>query len=566
MAWYDPRPALDPTTVLPVNNVDVQVFAVDDTAYATPLTVTDASHVAMTSLRVTNYVVPGFYGPDNGVVLRAPGFVTPFIPIEGLVQDAQDAKASAASAVQAVTAGAGISIDATDAQHPAVGLNLSTPTDATNLATNPIPLSTTGWVAGRVDLTMGSGYIRGTINDALAVSAAQRLSFTYIPATAGSVYSAGIDARTSTGQPLNMWFQFYDSNHTLLTPPSTYPGPAASAADFARFAVENITAPAGTAYLCPFVGINGTGTRSVGQTIDARKLIVNAGPTVLDYFDGNTAGNGGYGYRWTGPIGASTSERFTVLLAGVQLGGVNGGGPVDWTQILNRPAVFTPSAHTHPTADITGLDTALAGKASTSHTHTSAQISDASGLGRQLIQVKDADTARTLINAGTDSGGGVADWDTLLNKPDFVGAGDTASAARAAIGAGSSDLQLGTDGTTALAGNGTAAAATKLAAARTINGIPFDGTASITVADSTKVPATRTVAGVALSSDITAAGLLSALGISLTSLPIIVQWSGTSWGTYNTDPVRVRWFLSQDDHNATAPTAYNVHDNWVGVD
>lgn len=50
---------------------------------------------------------------------------------------------------------------------------------------------------------------------------------------------------------------------------------------------------------------------------------------------------------------------------------------------------------------------------------------------------------------------------------------------------------------------GNAATATALATARTINGVSFDGTANITVADSTKVPTTRTVAGKALSSDVT---------------------------------------------------------------
>jgi hypothetical protein len=43
----------------------------------------------------------------------------------------------------------------------------------------------------------------------------------------------------------------------------------------------------------------------------------------------------------------------------------------------------------------------------------------------------------------------------------------------------------------------------KLTTARNINGIPFDGTAAITVADSTKVPTTRLVNGHALSSDVT---------------------------------------------------------------
>lgn len=47
--------------------------------------------------------------------------------------------------------------------------------------------------------------------------------------------------------------------------------------------------------------------------------------------------------------------------------------------------------------------------------------------------------------------------------------------------------------------------------------------------------------------------------------PIVVIWSGSSWGTYNTDATRVRFFMSQNDVNATAPTSYNSNDIWFGV-
>lgn len=54
----------------------------------------------------------------------------------------------------------------------------------------------------------------------------------------------------------------------------------------------------------------------------------------------------------------------------------SGTSTVDWSAILNKPTTFAPSAHTHPTSEVTGLDTALAGKADTSHTHTISQITD----------------------------------------------------------------------------------------------------------------------------------------------------------------------------------------------
>jgi hypothetical protein len=83
----------------------------------------------------------------------------------------------------------------------------------------------------------------------------------------------------------------------------------------------------------------------------------------------------------------------------------SGTSSVDWSSILNKPSTFTPSTHTHPTSDVTGLDTALSGKqnvvsgvsdteigyldgvtsaiqtqingkAATSHTHVMANITD----------------------------------------------------------------------------------------------------------------------------------------------------------------------------------------------
>lgn len=44
---------------------------------------------------------------------------------------------------------------------------------------------------------------------------------------------------------------------------------------------------------------------------------------------------------------------------------------VDWSGVQHKPSTFTPSAHTHTIANITGLQSALDGKASSGHTHSS---------------------------------------------------------------------------------------------------------------------------------------------------------------------------------------------------
>ena len=53
-----------------------------------------------------------------------------------------------------------------------------------------------------------------------------------------------------------------------------------------------------------------------------------------------------------------------------------------------------PASHTHPTSQITGLDNALAGKAATSHTHTKADITD-------LPQITDTTGGNTLVVRGS---------------------------------------------------------------------------------------------------------------------------------------------------------------------
>lgn len=61
-----------------------------------------------------------------------------------------------------------------------------------------------------------------------------------------------------------------------------------------------------------------------------------------------------------------------------------GGGTadaVDWSNVQNKPAVYTPDTHTHAQSDITGLADALAGKAASSHTHAQ---SDVTGLSDAL--------------------------------------------------------------------------------------------------------------------------------------------------------------------------------------
>ena len=130
---------------------------------------------------------------------------------------------------------------------------------------------------------------------------------------------------------------------------------------------------------------------------------------------------------------------------------------VPWSGVTGKPATFAPSTHAHAITDVTGLQTALdskqasgsyvltgdtrlsdartptgsaggvlsgtypnpgfavdmatqaeldavaAAKANTSHTHTAANISDSTAVGRAVLTAVDAAAARAAIGAGTSS-------------------------------------------------------------------------------------------------------------------------------------------------------------------
>lgn len=59
------------------------------------------------------------------------------------------------------------------------------------------------------------------------------------------------------------------------------------------------------------------------------------------------------------------------------------------------------TSHSHAISDVTGLQTALDGKAPTSHTHTASQISDSTLAGRALLTGADAAAQRTSLGLGT---------------------------------------------------------------------------------------------------------------------------------------------------------------------
>lgn len=85
-----------------------------------------------------------------------------------------------------------------------------------------------------------------------------------------------------------------------------------------------------------------------------------------------------------------------------------------YADLANKPSTFTPAAHTHAQSEITGLETALAGKASTSHTEHAGEIisNKASGAGITLQTSYGKTRIHKNSNANSDYGTIISDYDT----------------------------------------------------------------------------------------------------------------------------------------------------------
>ena len=114
-----------------------------------------------------------------------------------------------------------------------------------------------------------------------------------------------------------------------------------------------------------------------------------------------------------------------------------------------------PTAHTHAISNVTGLQSELDGKAATTHTHTPASIGAAAATHAHVI----GDVAG--LQGALDGKAEASHTHTASQISDATTTGKdllTASsptAARSAIGAGTSNLAIGTTSTTAAAGNHT---------------------------------------------------------------------------------------------------------------
>lgn len=190
-----------------------------------------------------------------------------------------------------------------------------------NLLRNPLGptgLVSTPWTASRATMSFAGSYLRLTITDALVGAVAQRLQWgTTLPVAgvAGSVYTAQALMRTNTaaaGQAMLVWF---DGAGAVI---STILGPVSSPLNDTTDTLVSITAtaPAGTATIGLYFGLDGVGARAIGQWFEVRQAMIEQTAELRPWFDGYTVDpDGVYVYAWQAAAVASASYRLDPRLA-----------------------------------------------------------------------------------------------------------------------------------------------------------------------------------------------------------------------------------------------------------
>lgn len=192
------------------------------------------------------------------------------------------------------------------------------------------------------------------------------------------------------------------------------------------------------------------------------------------------AGSGGSGT----PADATTTTKGVIQLAG-DLGGTAAAPTVPGL------AGKANTSHTHDDRYYTETetDTLLSGKSATGHTHTASNISDSTTVGRSVLTATDAAAARTAIGAGTSSLA-IGTTSTTAKAGDYTPPADAA--------AGTASMRtLGTGALQAVAGNDSrlSDARTPLTHTHTASQISDSTTVGRSVVTATDAAAARTAIG-----------------------------------------------------------------------
>jgi hypothetical protein len=81
-------------------------------------------------------------------------------------------------------------------------------------------------------------------------------------------------------------------------------------------------------------------------------------------------------------------------------------GAVAWADVSGKPSTFTPSTHSHPTSEVTGLDAALSGKQTTLVSGTNLKtVGGASLLGSGDVPIAGGSITEVTVDFATASPG-----------------------------------------------------------------------------------------------------------------------------------------------------------------
>ena len=185
-----------------------------------------------------------------------------------------------------------------------------------NLTPNPTPVGVALFTGIRGVVTNPGGYARLTVNDATSGNDAQRITTEGTTAgralaTPGEVYSVRAQGRASAaGVIMRIQFAFHDAAGAVVGVVAGGTGVEVNATTFTDLpVVTTAPAPAG-AVAVGWRITRSSGPVTIGDTIDARNIIVERGATVGPYFDGSIAPVGPYASTWEGAANASPSYTY----------------------------------------------------------------------------------------------------------------------------------------------------------------------------------------------------------------------------------------------------------------
>jgi len=308
-----------------------------------------------------------------------------------------------------------------------------------NRAPNPVNGTSLSAIGGsRADVSLGADFVRATITDATVGSNAQRI---VIGATAGQwamrvfpgeVVPFSIELRSSTAQPMSIFAYWYDRDGTYLSITPFTTTAATNAATFTRHQVS-VTAPARAVTMLVYVG-TGLGARAVGDTFDARRLMVG---DTGDYFDGSMASTAvlptgvapavDVSLQATAPAGTASTRAYLQATVAGRDGVTDGFYLDDWLYAQDDGVALTPyfSGATASTATQTGEAFYLLGDASSAsrlisgtRTASTLEVSPVVGVYGPMVAslaVRSRESAEiTASMVSTDDG-------TVLATRTFVG-------------------------------------------------------------------------------------------------------------------------------------------------